>query len=105
MFKYSLDPTTMLVRSLKHEQQQHTKSIVAVVLYFLCIRWQLHQRPRQGTCTEDTSRSHTRLEKDIALRPDRPCPDVHPPANLAPNAMTTPPMKACTAGIEVSAEE
>ena len=46
-----------------------------------------------------------RLEKDIALRPDRPCPDVHPPANLAPNAMTTPPTKACTAGIEVSAEE
>ena len=41
MSNYSLDPTTKLVRSLKHEQQQqqqHTKSIVAVVLYFLCTR-------------------------------------------------------------------
>jgi len=47
----------------------------------------------------------TRLEKDIALNPDRPCPDVHPPANLAPNAMTTPPTKASTAGMEASAEE
>lgn len=43
------------------------------------------------------------LEKELALNPDRLCPEVQPPSNLAPNIMTTPPAKACQVGIAASA--
>lgn len=45
----------------------------------------------------------TKLEDDIALSPDSPCPEVQPPPNLAPNVKAVPPMKACQAGIAASA--
>ena len=80
-------------------------AFVAVVLVLSTYNVAIYINDRVKIPAPNIPTTVTRLEKDIALNPDRPCPDVHPPANLAPNAMTTPPTKAYTAGMKASTGE
>lgn len=48
---------------------------------------------------QKTPSTVTRLEKDDALIPERPRPEVQPPTSVAPITIVKPPMNACHHGM------